>query len=128
MFEKVFCNCNCFNTNLMIERSEENSEQLPQVHVIWRFIETKSSCVAQVHWELSWESFAQVLDWCRHFLKTLSWKIDKMTGSHHKPSQKSSHTFAFSWRPSILAMEEFHGWSTSKRIQGIPCHLWNSKF
>ena len=50
------------STHLMIQGSEENSEELAQVHVVRRLLEPEAAAVVQVHGELGWESFAENLD------------------------------------------------------------------
>ena len=62
------------STHLMIQGSEENSEELAQVHVVGRLFESEPTAVVQVHREFSWKSFAKDLHWRRHlFLADLQW-------------------------------------------------------
>lgn len=41
---------------LMVERAEEDAEQLTQVHVVWGLIKAEPSAVVQVHGEFCWEA------------------------------------------------------------------------
>ena len=52
----------------VVQRSEENAEQLTQVHVIGRLLKTQSATVVQVHRELGREALAQGVDGRAHFL------------------------------------------------------------
>lgn len=46
---------------LVVQRAEQNSEQLTKVHVIWTFLKTQPSSVVQVHRELSWEALLRIV-------------------------------------------------------------------
>ena len=47
---------------LVVERPEEDSEELTQVHVVWRLLEAQPTAVVEVHCKLCWETLAQHLD------------------------------------------------------------------
>ncbi|CAN7937863.1 unnamed protein product, partial [Ixodes hexagonus] len=51
---------------LVVERAEEDAEDLPQILVVWRLLEAEASAVVEVHGELCREAFAQHLDGRRH--------------------------------------------------------------
>lgn len=40
---------------LVVQRAEQNAEQLSQIHVVGRLLEPQSSAVVQVHGKLCWE-------------------------------------------------------------------------
>ena len=52
----------------MVERSEEDPEELPQVHVVGGLLEPEAATVVQVHGELGGKSFAENLHRSRHLL------------------------------------------------------------
>ena len=53
---------------LMVERSEKNPEELPQVHVVGGLLEPEAATVVQVHRELGRKSFAENFHRRRHLL------------------------------------------------------------
>lgn len=40
-------------TYLVVQGAEKYTEQLPQIHIVWRFLESQSTTVIQVHRKLS---------------------------------------------------------------------------
>ena len=53
---------------LVVERAEENAEELTQVHVVGRLLEAQSATVVEIHGELGGEALAQDLDGRAHLL------------------------------------------------------------
>ena len=53
---------------LVAERTEQDAEELTQVHVVRGLVEAQATAVVQIHGELRRESLAQHLDGCRHLL------------------------------------------------------------
>lgn len=53
---------------LVVQRAEEDPEQLPQVHVVGSLLETKPPAVVQVHGEFGREPLAKNLDRSGHLL------------------------------------------------------------
>lgn len=51
---------------LVVERAEQDAEQLTEVHVVGRLFETQPAAIVQVHRELGWETLAQHLYRRRH--------------------------------------------------------------
>jgi len=52
----------------MIECSEEDAEELAQIHVVRCFVKTQPATIIQVHGEFGWKSFAEHFNRGRHFL------------------------------------------------------------
>lgn len=52
----------------MIERTEEDSKELSQIHVVGCLIEAKATTVVQIHGELGGESLTEHLHRSRHLL------------------------------------------------------------
>ena len=46
---------------LVVERPEEDPEELPEVHVVRRLLKTQPAAVVEVHGKLCWEPLAQHL-------------------------------------------------------------------
>jgi hypothetical protein len=57
----------------VIEGSEEDSEELPQVHVVGGLLESESAAVVQVHGELGGKALAQNLDGGGHLFLADLW-------------------------------------------------------
>ena len=52
----------------MIESAEQDSEQLPQVHVVWPFFKSETAAIVEIHCEFGGKSLAKDLNRCGHFL------------------------------------------------------------
>ena len=53
---------------LVVKGSEEDPEELPQVHVVGSFLEPEAPAVVEIHGELSRETFAENFHGSRHLL------------------------------------------------------------
>jgi len=55
---------------LVVKGSEEDPEELPQVHVVWSFLEPEAPAIVEIHGELCGEALAKHLHRGRHLLLT----------------------------------------------------------
>jgi len=53
---------------LVVQGSEEDPEQLPEIHVVWSLFEAETAAVVEIHGELGRETFAENFHWSRHLL------------------------------------------------------------
>jgi len=53
---------------LVVQGSEEDPKQLPEIHVVWSLLEAETTAVVEIHGELGWETFAENFHWSRHLL------------------------------------------------------------
>ena len=51
---------------VVVQRAEEYSEQLPQVHIVWSFVEAEAAAVVEIHSKLGRVALAEDVDWGRH--------------------------------------------------------------
>ena len=64
---------------LVVERPEEDSEELAQIHVVWRLFEAQPAAVVEIHGKLCWETLAQHL----HIASTASHVVHSSQGMAH---------------------------------------------
>ena len=69
------------NVYLVVKGSEEDPEQLPQVHVVWSFLEPEAPAIVEIHGELCGEALAKHLHRGRHLLLTNLLVLKKNTRS-----------------------------------------------
>jgi len=55
---------------LVVQRTEEDPKELPEIHVVWSLLKPQSTAVVEIHGKLCWETFAQNFYWGRHLLLT----------------------------------------------------------
>ena len=66
---------------LVVKGSEEDPEELPQVHVVWSFLEPEAPAIVEIHGELCGEALAKHLHRGRHLLLTNLLVLKKNTRS-----------------------------------------------